>query len=386
MGTWRNNLSLSRIVFQLKIMKALILVGGFGTRLRPLTCRIPKQLLPLANTTLIEFMISRLQNAGITEIILAAGYGIRELETALGDGSHLGVTITYSPEKEPLGTAGPIRQAEAFLKGSGDFFVLNGDIIAQMDYVQQLQFHKAKRATATLALYQVDNPSRYGVVDLTPTGQIRAFIEKPAPGSAPSNLINAGCYVLNEKVLELIPLGKKTSIERQTFPKLVKMGGIFGWEHKGLWVDTGTPQSYLEANQAILQAMMEEDEDSTVPVSLLQSGVKITPPVIIGKEVQVADSVQIGPNVIVGDRVLIGANSLLQNTVIFNDAIIGEGVEIKQSVVGEGAVIGQGLHLTQFTLIGDGAIIDKDVEIPSGGRVCPNKHVKPGADPHEVFC
>ncbi len=367
-------------------MKAVILAGGFGTRLRPLTCRIPKQLLPLANTTLIEFMITQLKNANITEIILAAGYGIRDLETVLGDGSQLGVAIHYSPEKEPLGTAGPIKHAEELLKGSGAFFVLNGDIIAQMDYNQQYRFHKENHAIATLALYAVDDPSRYGVVDLTSSGQIRAFIEKPDPGSAPSNLINAGCYILEEKILEFIPPRKKTSIERETFPKLVKMGEVFGWEHKGLWIDMGTPQSYLEANKAVLHAMMEKDEKSTLPVSLIQAGIKVTPPVLIGKEVQVAASAQIGPNVIIGDRTRIGANAILQNAIIFNDAVISEEVEISQGVIGEGAIIGQGLRLKQFALVGNGAVIDKDVQLPSGGRVCPNKHVTRGTKPYEFFC
>jgi len=276
-------------------MKAVILVGGFGTRLRPLTCTRPKQLLPLGSTTLIEYMISRLTEQGIKEIVLAAGYIVEKLQEALGDGSSLGASIHYSREVAPLGTAGPLRQAEDHLRGGGPFLVLNGDIISDMDYRQLLKHHRRKGAIATIALHRVDNPSRYGVVDIDQDGRIRAFIEKPAPGTAPSNLINAGCYVLEEEVLDLIPPGVKTSIERQTFPQLCERGSIYGWVHQGLWIDTGTPASYLEANRAVLAVSRIEGEPEWG-----KRGVRMIPPVIVGEGASIAPSSSIGPNVTIG--------------------------------------------------------------------------------------
>ncbi|MFX1562286.1 MAG: NDP-sugar synthase, partial [Promethearchaeota archaeon] len=246
-------------------LKAIILVGGYGTRLRPLTYQRPKQLLPLANATLIEYMIDHLKINGIKEIILATGFGVEKLKEKLGDGSSKGVTLQYSAEEKPLGTAGPIKLAEPFLRGSELFFALNGDIVTDIDYKLLLKAHQKYDATATIALYRVDDPSRFGVVDIDADDRIQAFIEKPAPGKAPSNLINAGCYVLNESVLDLIPSGKTTSIENETFPKLCKSGGIYGYEHKGLWIDTGTPSSYLEANSAILSKIVEEHKVAALP-------------------------------------------------------------------------------------------------------------------------
>ncbi len=367
-------------------MIAVILVGGFGTRLRPLTCTRPKQLLPLGSSTLIEYMIEKLAGQGINEIILAVGYRPDKIQEALGDGAHLGVTLHYSLEDEPLGTAGPIKQAETYLRGSGEFLVLNGDIVSDIDYQQLLDQHRSHQAIASIALYQVDNPSRYGVVDITPEGRIRAFHEKPAAGTAPSNLINAGCYVLDESVLSQIPAGKRVSIEREIFPNLCKNRIVFGWEHKGLWIDTGTPTSYLEANRGVLAAAMKESHVTILPQSLLEMSVQVTPPVVVGKSVKVAATSKIGPNVTLGRNVAIGKNTRIRDSIVFDDAVIGDDVVLEHVVIGQGAIIGAQLRLKELTLVGDGAVIEAGVAIPPGARVCPNCHIRKGAKPSTVLC
>ncbi len=363
-------------------MIAVILVGGFGTRLRPLTYTRPKQLLPLGNTTLIEYMIGRLAEQEFREIVLAVGYRPDTLKEVLGDGERLGVNIHYSLEEEPLGTAGPIRQAEDYLRGSGEFFVLNGDIVSDMNYQQILVHHRYHQAQASIALYRVDDPSRYGVVDITSEGQILAFIEKPPADTAPSNLINAGCYVLDESVLDHIPLGRKVSIERETFPLLCEKGRVYGWEHKGLWIDTGTPSSYLEANKEVLAASTNQSHRESPPthhgpVRRMYIGptssrnVRYLRPYWKGKDTIIGNDCEIGPNVTLGRNVTIGAGTRIRDAVIFNCVEIGESVVLRNTVIGQGAKIGDKIRLEEFQLVGDGATIYPGAIVPPGARIDP---------------
>ncbi len=346
-------------------MKALILAGGYGTRLRPLTCSRPKQLLPLANSTLIGYILEQLGTAGIDEIILATGHGNDYLQNVLGDGANYGITLHFSVESHPLGTAGAIKQAEPYLEKETPFFVLNGDIVSDIPYSHLLQYHHQHKATATIALYRVEDPSRFGVVDITSDGHIHHFIEKPSPGQAPSNLINAGCYVLNHAVLEHIPANQPASIEYDVFPNLCQSATVCGWEHHGFWIDTGTPESFLEAHHA------------------LRSELHKTPH--IGEDTKIAPSAKIEPAVTIGNRVIIGPNSRISRAIIFEDAIIGEGVIVDQSIIGHGAIIGKDLRLEEYTIVGDGAILDAGAIIPSGALICPEYHLEKDKKPPHCF-
>jgi mannose-1-phosphate guanylyltransferase len=331
-------------------------------------------------------VISRLKIHGINDIVLAGGYGMEMLKAVLGDGSRLGVALEYSPESKPLGTAGAIKQAESYFQGTGSFFVLNGDIVADLDYRQLLAYHQRHNAAATIALHRVIDPSRYGVVELAAEGRIHSFIEKPAPGTVAGNLINAGCYVLEEGIFDLIPPGEETSIEREVFPKLCAERIVYGWEHKGLWIDIGTPESYLEANRAILTTTMKKQREPTVPQSLLARGAHLTPPVVMAEESRVDPSSNLGPNVTLGRRVTIEARARIRDAVVFDDAVISSAVVVERSVVGQGAVIGRGIHLKGLTLVGDEAVVDAGSQIPVGARICPNCHIRPGTAPASLLC
>ena len=346
-------------------MKAVILAGGFGTRLRPLTCSRPKQLLPLGTSTLIGYLLEQLQQANVSEVILATGHDIKHLQEYLGDGSAYELIVHYSVESEPLGTAGAIKHAESFLQGEDRFLVLNGDIVSDIKYYQLIKHHQQHKATATITLFKVQDPSRYGVVEITPEGRIRRFVEKPAPGQAPSNLINAGCYVLNHTVLDQIPSNREVSIEREVFPALCNSAKVIGWEHQGIWVDTGTPASFLEAHHALLTKMRKSQ--------------------FIGEETQIASSAIIGSNVTIGKRAVIGPQTRLTNTVIFDDAIVGEGAIINEAIIGQGVVIGKDLRLEKHVIIGDGAIIEAGANIPPGTLICPNCHIKKDETPPHCF-
>ena len=346
-------------------MKALILAGGSGTRLRPLTCTRSKQLLPLASSTLIGYMLDRLHDAGISEAILAIGPGLDDLQEALGDGSKYGITLHYSIETQPLGTAGAIKHAEQHLPKDQSFLALNGDIVSDINYAQLIQFHEQQQATATIALYRVEDPSRFGVVEIDSERRIHNFIEKPDPQHAPSNLINAGCYVLESTVLDHIPANQEVSIEREVFPALCKSTKVFGWEHQGIWVDTGTPESFLKAQKALVT--------ETTQIPLIGAKAKIAPTAVIGK------------NVTIGKRATIGPNAHINDAVLFDDVIIGAGVTIEQSIIGQGAVIGKDLQLKKHVIVGDGAIIDSGANIPPGSLICPQYHVKKGETPPPCF-
>lgn len=346
-------------------MKALILAGGFGTRLRPLTCTCPKQLLPLAETTLIGHILDKLKAAGINEVILATGQNTKSLQRALGDGAKYDITVAFSAEPNPRGTAGAIKLAEPYLTEKEPVLVLNGDIVSDIPYRHLIQYHHQTQATASIALYRVEDPSRFGVVDVKTDGRIQRFVEKPSPTQTPSNLINAGCYVLDYTVLEHIPPQQEVSIEYEIFPTLCQSSAVYGWEHHGFWVDTGTPASYLAAHRALRTVLQKTPQ--------------------VGSATHIASTAQIESDVTIGNHVNIGLNARISNSVIFDKATIGEGVIIDSSIIGHGAVIGNNLRLETNTLVGDAAILDAGAIIPPGALICPQYHVKKGSKPPHCF-
>ena len=339
-------------------MKALILAGGFGTRLRPLTCSRPKQLLPLAATTLIGYMVSQLQTIGIREVIIATGYGGRSLKEHLSKRTGTDVTLKFSIEPQPMGTAGAIKHAESFLRNESVFLVLNGDIVSDIDYEQLIRFHQQQNATATIGLVKVDDTNRFGVVDIANDGRILTFVEKPAPGQSPSNLINAGCYVLDASVLDAIPPHQEVSIEKEIFPKLCQSTQVYGWVHSGFWIDTGTPAAFIKAHQTVLAGAP-----------------------FIGQQTQIAPSAVIGFDVSIGNRVQIGPKTEIRNSILFDDVVVEKGVVIEQSIIGQGVYIGANLHLEGFVIVGDHARLEAGASIPKGALVCPGCQVKKGESP-----
>ncbi len=222
---------------------ALILCGGEGTRMRPITYEIPKPLLPVQGKTIIEHLMDLFKKYNITEILLSVGYLKEKIKNYFGDGARFGVKITYIEEFEPLGTAGPLRIAKDFLKET--FFVSNGDELKNINLVDMLKQHERNKALATIALHEVDDPSLYGVAKLDKE-KIVEFVEKPKKHDAPSNFINAGLYVFEPEIIDLIPEGK-ASLERDIFPKIAQIGKLFGFKFNGQWFDTGSMERYENA-------------------------------------------------------------------------------------------------------------------------------------------
>jgi len=267
-------------------MEAIILVGGLGTRLRPLTHTIPKPLLPLANIPMVERMVRKLPNVFDTAI-LAVNYGLTEMKEYF-EKREIGKKIIIVPEEEPLGTGGAMRNCFDYVTGTTAVF--NGDVVSSIDLKKMLEQHIKTKARGTLALWEVENPSRFGVVELK-DGQILQFQEKPEKGTELSNLINAGTYLLEPDILEMIPSNQKISIERDIYPK-VAGNGLYGFPFEGYFIDSGTPESYLEANFKCI------GKDGTA----IHKGAKIRGPSLIHKNAELQDCI-IGPNAIIGSNV-----------------------------------------------------------------------------------
>ncbi len=229
-------------------MRAVVLVGGFGTRLRPLTNTTPKPMLPVVNRPMLEHLVGGLARAGIVEVTLALGFKPEPFAQAFPDGVCAGVRLAYAVEPEPLDTAGAIRFAADHAGIDDTFVVANGDIMTDLDISKLLAAHRASGAEATIHVSPVDDPSAFGVVELDDDLRVLRFVEKPAPDEAPSNLINAGTYVLEPTVLPRIATGRKVSIEREVFPAIVADGGLFAYPDDAYWLDTGRPEFYLQAN------------------------------------------------------------------------------------------------------------------------------------------
>ncbi len=261
-------------------MRAVVLVGGFGTRLRPLTYSTPKPMLPIGGRPMIARLIDRLARGGVTEVVLALGFKPEPFIEAFPDGRCGDVTLTYAVEPEPLDTAGAIRFAADEAGIDDTFIVANGDVLTDLDVSHLIATHRRLAAEATIHLIAVDDPSSFGVVDIAVdelgVGPVRAFVEKPSPGTEPSNFISAGTYVLEPSVLTLMPQGVRSSIERDVFPKVVAGGALYGVATDDYWIDAGRPELYLAANLDLLSGVRRFDRcepiDDTADVDRVRPG------------------------------------------------------------------------------------------------------------------
>lgn len=324
-------------------MRAVVLVGGFGTRLRPLTNSIPKPMLPVGQVPIIERLVENLARGGVTEVTLALGFRPEPFVAAFPDGECAGVVMRYAVEPEPLDTAGAIRFAADTAGIDDTFLVANGDVLTDLDVGALVAFHRAKAAEATIHLIAVPDPSAFGVVALHDDGRVERFVEKPAPGTEPSNLINAGTYVLETSVLARIPAGQKVSIERATFPAVAADGGLYAMATEDYWLDTGRPELYLAANLDVVRGLRRHDRC-----------VAVAPGARVAATAQITDSV-IGAGAVVGDGAAVVRSVLLPGAVVGDGAQvadsvvmgrIGDGADMRDSVLGADGVVGPGERVT----------------------------------------
>ena len=350
-------------------MKALILAGGLATRLRPLSCTRPKILFPVLNVPLLQWTFERLARNRIDEVILAVNH---QTEASIKQHriprSGLRVKYSLDPFRKPLGSGGPIKKAEKLLGHDAPFLALNGDIFAEVDYLELSKRHREEEAVATITLTHVKDPSRYGVAELTTNNQITRFIEKPSKKEAPSNLINAGVYILSPKIFDYIPKGKTVSIERDVFTGLAKEGKLYGYIFDGLWSDIGKPEDYFRINKVLLDSPQQRERKTF-------EGVEIKAPVAIDKGVAIGEDSVVGPNAVLGRNVTGGFNVHIRNSIILPETVISDFSSINQAIIGDSVKIGKNVKISRGCIVGDYAKIEENVTLAEGVMICPGKEV-----------
>lgn len=322
-------------------MKALLLVGGKGTRLRPLTNRIPKPMVPIMGRPLLERTLEMLKQHNTGEIVLSTCYKPEYISGYFGNGSKLGLNIHYVRENTPLGTGGAIKNSEQYF--DDPFLVLNADILSDIDYSEMMRFHKQKKADVTIAVTWVKNPSAYGVIEYDGGGYATSFREKPKTVS--SHFINAGVYVFEPQVLKEIPAERPVSVEREVFPKLLEKGmKIAVYQGCNYWMDIGTPAKYVQANLDAFSGKLRLPENRLADHSAqsgpgISRGVTFRGPVYIGKNVRIGNEAVVGPYVILGDNCAVGTGCEIANSLFWNNIRVGSGTTMTDCIVTDGCRI-----------------------------------------------
>jgi mannose-1-phosphate guanylyltransferase len=397
-------------------MQAVILAGGEGTRLRPLTSTIPKPVVPLVDRPFIAFMLEWLRRHGIEDVIMSCGFLASGVRNVLGDGSAFGISLRFVEEPDPRGTAGALKFAEPMLEER--FLMLNGDVLTDIDLTAQIAQHDRTGARATLALVPVEDPSAYGLVRLTPEHAVSDFVEKPSsdnigwpargrehderlpdraagaegagrageerPLHELANLISAGAYVLERDVLELVPVDRNVSIEREVWPLLIG-DGLYGFPSESYWLDIGTPERYLQGTFDIIEGKVQtavgellgDDYLAVAPDARVRG--RAIPPAVLQRGVQVEKGAQVGSLVVLGEGVTIGAGSTVERSVIMNGVEIGAACSLRDCVVAAGCRVGEGSQITGGAVLGEGVTLGAHNVVTRGARIFPGVTLPDGA-------
>jgi mannose-1-phosphate guanylyltransferase len=365
-------------------VQALILAGGEGTRLRPLTSKVPKPVVPLVDQPFIAYMFDWLRVHGVDDVIMSCGFLADGVRDVLGDGSRFGIRLRYVEEPQPLGTGGALKYAEELLDER--FFMLNGDVLTDIDLSKQLQQHERTGARATLALIGVEDPSAYGLVRCRADCSVSEFLEKPGPDQAvDTNLVNAGAYILQREILaDMAPAGTNISIERDVFPKLVDHG-LYGYEASGYWLDIGTPARYLQATYDILEGNVMTQVGKRLQAAgmrlLPENGIggRVAAPALIGEGCEIAEGASIGGRVVLGRGVKIGAGARIEASVLLDGVTVGSRTHINGAIVSANTVIGARCTVDGGVVLGEGVEVGDDNVLSAGARVFAGVSLPDGA-------
>lgn len=319
-------------------MKAVVLVGGFGTRLRPLTVTTPKQMLPVAHRPMIEYVLGTLERAGVSEVILALGYREDLFRAAYPDEECAGVPLRYAVEPEPLDTAGAVRFAADAAGVEEPFIVVNGDVLTDIDVGSLWARHHEVGATATIALTRVHDPSRFGVVPTDPEGRVLGFVEKPDRDEAPTDWINAGIYVLEPEVPKRIAGGRRVSIEREVFPAIVAERGLWAVRSDAYWIDIGTPASYMQAQMDLISGVRGAGFPAASPEARIEGDAVVERSVVMA-------------------AATVAAGAVVRDSIIMGGAEIAAGALVDGSIVGPRARVGTGAKVTGLSILGDDQVV-----------------------------
>jgi len=370
-------------------MQAVVLAGGEGTRLRPLTSTVPKPVVPLVDRPLIAYMLDWLRRHGVDDVVMSCGFLATSVRNVLGDGSAYGLRLRYVEEPEPLGTAGALKLAEPLL--AERFLMLNGDVLTDIDLTAQLRQHEETGAQATLALVEVPDPTNYGLVFLNADRTVREFVEKPSMddvsergGEGHPALISAGAYVLQRSILELIPAGRMVSIEREVWPLLVG-NGLYGYPAQGYWLDIGTPARYLQATWDILEGnvasplreRLGEDYLAVSPDVTLEG--RAIPPAVLERGVRVGSGSHVGSLTYLGPGVQVGREAIVERAVVLDGTVIGDRCRITNCIIAGGCRIGEGTVIEGEAVLGEGVTVGADNVLTAGARLFPGVTLPDGA-------
>jgi len=365
-------------------MKAVILAGGEATRLRPLTCNTAKIMVPILNRPLLEHLINYLKKHGIVDIIIALGKQVEQIQSYFGDGSKFGLRIAYSVEHFPMGTAGAVKNAQSPLDES--FIVFNGDIFTDIDLTAMMDLHCEKKASVSIALTPVEDPTIYGVVETDAENRVKRFIEKPSRDEVTTNMINAGIYILEPEILNYIPPKIFFTFERNVFPAALERGqAVYGYPSEAYWIDIGTPEKYLRLNHDLLQRYPHpalsiageglgeevkfEGESTVHPLAQIEG------PAIIG------EGCFIGKNSIIRGPVALGAgcqieeSATVEGAVLWQNCKVGKGAKLKNCVVASNCCIGEESEVLDGCVLGDNVRIERGNKLSQGIRIWPDKSI-----------
>jgi NDP-sugar pyrophosphorylase family protein len=341
-------------------MKAILLAGGKGTRLRPLTIHTPKPIVPIFNRPFLHYQIDLLKQVPeIDEVILSLNYQPRRIEEIFGDGSELGIKIRYVVEPAPLGTAGAIKYAGDNLTES--VVVFNGDVLTQIDLAAVIRLHRERQARATIVLTPVDNPTAYGLVETDPDGNILRFLEKPKPEEITTNNINAGIYVLEPDTFDRIPSDVSWSIERSYFPSLVERHETFvAYIYNGYWIDIGTPEKYVQVHRDIMDGRYaappfagRSEHTWIAPDARIEDGARIEGPCFVDDGVLIKAGARVGPYSVLGRQTQVDEEAVVEGAIIWPNCRVGRDASVREAILGRNCHLGRSVSVNGGAVLGD---------------------------------
>ena len=364
-------------------MKAVVLIGGKGTRLRPLTYTVPKAMVLLRNRPYIQYMVDTLKAAGLDGAVLSMGYLPSAIQQYFATRDDLGkFSLDYVVEDYPLGTAGGLKNAEDYLDDEGPFVATNGDVLTGANLAEVIEAHKNSDALATLTLTSVEDPSAYGLVEVDHRLQVKRFVEKPGSDEVYTSLINAGIYVLERDVLNMIPKGREVSIEREIFPELRAAGRLRAYVSSSYWRDIGTPRSYLAASHDVLSGAIGRDPQfqyaSVDPTVDIPEDVTVLPPVSIAEGCEIGAGATIGGRTSLSTECSIEEGAMVEGSVLFEGVRVGKGAIVRNSIVGPGAEVCGGSIVRGLCVLGAECVVEEGNVLDQGARVNPQARLARG--------
>jgi mannose-1-phosphate guanylyltransferase len=353
-------------------MRAVALIGGKGTRLRPITQTVPKSMVPLRNKPYVQYLVDTMRTAGLSGAVFSMGYLPEPIQRYFADRDLNGFSLDYAVEERPLGTAGGIKNAEEHLD-EGAFVATNGDVLTGIDLSEVIETHMESGSLATITLTSVDDPTAYGLVEVDHRLRVKRFVEKPESDEVRTSLINAGIYVLERQVLSMIPEGREVSMEREIFPQLQAMGKLSAFVSSAYWRDIGTPRSYLAASNDVLSGTVGREESfkhlSVEPTVSLSKNVSLLPPVAIAERCQIEAGATIGGRTSLGEGCFVGEGAIVEGSILFDGARVMEGTIVRSSIIGPGAVVHRNCVVRGLSVLGAGCVVEEGNVLDCGARI-----------------